>query len=174
MPKRPSKFLLWVGSTVVLLLACGFGILMPGMEQMSTSVQTITTLQHDQLITQTNLKNLINLKQHNTDLDQALTTLGEAFVPANNPLPFVTKIEDLANLNHVELQINIGQPDKTSQQSIFPVTTDLTITGQWSDCMTYLQTLMADPTYITIKQISLAGSTDHVTVTIHGLTYWLQ
>jgi len=143
------------------------------MNTITETVAAITSNQETEMVNTANLKNLITLKQRSPDLDQSLNDLGAAFISANNPLPFVTRVEDLANQHHIVLQMNIGQPDKALTQPIKPVLTDLTFTGSWSNVLLYTQALMADPTYIVVKQIHFdSGVADQVTVTMHALTYW--
>lgn len=174
MPKLPSKLLLWVISASVVLLIFSILIIIPTATTIDQTVADIRTLQQKKMINSDNLKDLITLKKRSLSLDADIYNLDQAFISENNPLPFVTRVEDLATQHQVVLQMHIGQPDKAVRQTIKPVVTDLTFIGSWDDCMAYLQALMADPTYITIKQLSLASGADQMTVTLRALTYWRQ
>ncbi|MFA5995702.1 MAG: hypothetical protein WCW27_02875 [Patescibacteria group bacterium] len=172
-----NKIIIWLSLVSVIMLGCIIGIIIP-------TKNTLTSLKN-QIITQNNqsaqqteqLQNTIVTQKHATNINKALTQLQNSFVSTSNPLDFINRVETMAKTNNVILDLTVDNQAASNTNSSEMVVLNITITGELTNCLTFVNELLRDPTYINITNLTItpANSLDSntaVIVNLKALSYW--
>ncbi len=124
------------------------------------------------------IKSLIKAQSHTADLSDQLTTLQGAFIENDNPLPYLTKLEELATTTNVTVKLALAEGNATTTlpTGIRVMPMIVTINGPWENDLKFINAMMQQPTYFSTTDFDINGTaTDNagsITVTLHGNMYW--
>ena len=151
-------------------------VIIPLQQSIVTNVAIIQQSQHDVLLQDAGVRNLIAAKKRTDEIDQTLSKLQTSFVTARDPLPFINRLENLATTRNVTLALQIQEPAlERDHTGMTAVETKLMITGDYVNVLEYINDVMAEPTYINITQLAIGEDSDaagQTTATLQTLTYW--
>lgn len=180
LPSYRQKIFLWIGMSVVIIIGAIVGIIGPTKRMLNAVKQEIETTEKNIQNDEYELRSTIANQKHAAEIEQALATIQTAYISKNNPIDFISRLEQLADEHHVGLDFNLDTDDTSSTSpdttSTTAVPTIFTLTGTLSDCFGFIQAALQDPAYVTITTIKIAPAastaSNHVMVTISALTYW--
>lgn len=174
-----NKILLWLSLSSLVILGSAIGIIWPTTKALSATKLEIAAveknIQNNQLDLQRNIAN----QKHASEIERALTRLRTAYITTNNPIDFISRLEQLAEQHHVTLDFNLdtqATTTTTTSHSTVPITIQLT--GDLTDGLAFIHNALQDNVYINITDLRIESDstanlpTTHVHFTIQALTYW--
>lgn len=169
-----NKILIWIGLTILALLGSIFGVIIPAIQALRTTKLHIETVEQQVQSNEMDLQKTIINQKHAPEIERTLTTLQTAYITTDNPIDFISRLEQLADQHHVVLNFNLNT--EVADATTVPIT--LHLTGTLSDCLAYVNDVLHDAVYITITELTIesaateVSSADQMSVTVQALTYW--
>lgn len=169
-----NKILLWLSLACLTMLGGIFGIIVPTIQALGTTKAQIETVEQRVQNDELDLQKTIANQKHAAEIAQALTTLQTTYITTNNPIDFISRLEQLGEQHQVALDFNLDTA--VANTSAVPIT--LHLTGTLPNCLAFMNDALRDVVYINITDLTIASaateasSADQVNMTIQALTYW--
>ncbi|MFA6474754.1 MAG: hypothetical protein WCV88_00970 [Patescibacteria group bacterium] len=161
----------WYSLGAVLAVAAVWSlVIIPGLNRLQNTTQEILSGQSTQYSSADATAKLIAVLQRRQDLASNRVRLKSIFIDQNNPVVFISRIEELANIHHLTLDTNLEEPDDKLTSSL-----DLTVAGQFNDALAFYNDLTHEPTLLTINKVSLDTPTNTpglISLTLEATSYW--
>ena len=108
------------------------------------------------------------------EIDDNLPSYESLFIKKGEELSLVTRLEELADNNHLEQKLDLGLNKNIINEYIVSVPFNFTLKGSFDDFTQYLATLYQLTYNLTIQNIELIQTEDSdLQVKLLGYTYWL-
>ena len=172
-----NKIILWISLTSIAVIVCITAIIWPTQAKLK-GIKADMAIAEQQIQNDTlSLQQAISHQKQASAISEAVTDLRTAYISQDNPIDFISRLEQLADQHQVVLDVNADTP--TNNTSTGSTHTDvnlrLSLTGSLDHTFAFIDELMRDPTYINITNLSMApapGGNDEIIITIETLTYW--
>lgn len=172
------KMMLW-GVSALMIVSVSIGlIIIPTQQALTASKNDIQKRYSEQAFAAFKIQELTTAQRKSATIDQTLQQLETVFVSRSNPLAFINRLETLATEQQIALNINLtdgATATKETTTNYSSVILTLTITGQLTNVLAYINALTTEPTYINVTTLNITpatAGTDQVTVNLEALTYW--
>lgn len=170
------KLIIWITLTVLGIVASVVVIFLTNQKILSTTA-AIQGLQSQSTASDAAIRNLIGAQRQSANLAEQLTTLQTAFIKNDNPLPYLTQLEELATSYGVTLELDIVEGSATVLPTgIRIMPTVVTIIGPWQNDVAFINAMMQEPIYFNSTDLDIDGSAatdaNFISITLHGNMYW--
>lgn len=171
----------WLIIAATVAVGVTVGVIRPSFSRLRSTTAAILKTMEDNSLSEATATNLIQAKGDTASLQTDLKTLQTAFIQEQNPLPYLTQLEDRANANSVGLSFDVKEDTNstTAKGQVKPVLTTITVIGSWPNVIAFINDVMVQPIYFVTQDIKFSTATDtttaastDVTATLTGQTYW--
>lgn len=180
-----KKIIFFTSATLVALCILIFALIFPTIRRITAINQTIFQLQHDLELRYERTNNLRKSKINLGKVKQLTTELQTLFLAPNHELDFIVFLEQTARARRLDQNISLLNKQALKQNQIIALTTQLQMSGNFSDVLAYILDLEQARLAIQIKNItftqggpnisnrisSSSASNDQITLSAQATAY---
>lgn len=154
-----KKILFFTSGTLIALCILIFALILPTLSSIATLNRDIFKLQHDLELRYERTSSLRKSKINLGKVKQLTTELRTLFLAPNHELDFIVFLEQTARARHLEQNISLLNKQPVKQSQLVALTTQLQVSGSYSDVLAYL---------LDLEQAQLAIQINNITFTQGG------
>lgn len=160
---------------MVVLVVVWIIVIWPAVGRLQSTAQTIIDTQSTQASSIQATANLISALQQRTELEDQAQRLETFFISRNNPITFVSRLEELADDHAVILDLGLNEPETAANNAITPATVIVNVDGTLPNVLDFMNDLLTDEVFLDVQSVRIAANSDTpgiVHLTLETTSYW--
>ena len=169
---------IWIGITAAVVVVSVLAVVQRASGDLNTKKIAYIENQAQVKKEQAAVQNLATALSQEQFIDETIATIDQGFVPRNNPLSAITRLESLALDHNLEATIGLGsitEPDPEKPEASTPVNVTIEFSGGYFDSLEFVQSIQSLDLIIGVKNFAISRAGDgsgNVVCTLIITTYW--
>ncbi len=173
--KQLSRTTWFIAITLVILAVVWTIVIFPAVGRLQRTAQTILDSQSTQASSTQATANLIAALQQRTTLEDHAKRMETFFVARNNPLAFVSRLEELAADHNVTLDLVLSEPEAAVAGTLTPTNVTVNVDGELDQTLEFMNALLTDEVFLDVQAVKIVAISDTpgiVTLSLETISYW--